>query len=177
MPRGGLRKGAGRPAGSGKYGEPTVALRVPQSLRDHLVKCLEDGAFRIPLYGSKVAAGFPSLADDFVEARIDANSLVVENPVATFFLRVRGDSMRDAGIFDDDYIAVDRSLEAQSGDIVVAALDGEFTVKRLLIVKGKPRLHPENTDFPDLVPAAGEDLRVFGVVCGLVRRLRQSRSA
>ncbi len=176
MPRGGLRKGADLPAGSGKYCEPTVALRVPQSLRDHLVKCIDAGAFRMPLYGSKVPAGFPNSADS-AEARIDINSLVVENPLATFFLRAKGDSMRGAGIFDGDYLAVDRSQEAQGGDIVAASIDGESTVKRLLIANGKPLLRPENPDYPNLVPADGEDFRVFGLVCGVIRCFRQSRSA
>ncbi len=176
MPWGGKRKGAGRPAGSGKYGEPTVAVRIPQSLRKHVVKCLDSGTFRIPLYGSKIAAGFPNLAEDHVEARVDVNTLAIENPTSTYFLRVKGDSMTGAGIFDGDYIAVDHSLEAQDGDIVVAAIDSEFTVKRLLVANGVPRLHPENPDYPDLVPADGEDLRIFGVVCGVIRRLRKARS-
>lgn len=171
MPRGGRRPGAGRPPGRGPYGEPTANLRVPVSVRERLRRDLRDGIHSIPLFASKVAAGFPSPADDFVVSRIDANALAIDNPAATFFLRVHGDSMRDAGIFDGDYLAVDRSLEPHPGDIVVAAVSGEFTVKRYRLRNGQPVLQPENPDYPEIVPAPGEEFSMCGVVRAVVRRL------
>ncbi len=171
MTRGGARKGAGRPAGQGRYGEPTVPLRVPVSLRDKVSKALMKGTYRLPLYGNRVAAGFPSPADDFVEARLDANDLVIDNPSATFFLRVTGDSMCDAGIYAGDYIVVDRSRKPRHGSIVVAAVDGEFTVKKLGGRKNRPVLKAANPNYPDIVLDGEQQLRIFGVVCGLVRRI------
>lgn len=171
MPRGGVRAGAGRPRGQGRYGEKTQAMRVPVSLVGKVKQSLESGAFQVPLYASKVAAGFPSPADDFIETRLDANDLVLDNPGASFFLRVTGDSMQDAGILPGDYIVVDRSREAQRGDIVVAAIDGEFTVKRLDSHNGKPVLQPANRAYRAIELAEGEELSLFGVVCGVVRRL------
>ena len=127
--------------------------------------------FRIPLYGSKVTAGFPSPADDFVETRLDANDLVIDNPTATFFLRVVGDSMSGAGILPGDYIAVDRSVEPKPGAIVVAAVSGEFTVKRLVRIGDRPVLRAAHPGYADIVPGEDEEFKVFGVVRGVIRRL------
>lgn len=171
MPSGGKRKGAGRPPGQGRYGEPTRPVRVPVSLLPKVEQALRSGAFKIPLYGNKVAAGFPSPADDFIETRLDANDLVVDNPTATFFLRVVGDSMSEAGIYSGDYIAVDRSLEPKPGKIVVAAVDGEFTVKYLVRAGKKLVLRAAHPDYDDIIPEEGEEMRFFGVVCGVIRRL------
>lgn len=150
-----------------------MPLRVPASQADRIAKACVSGLFRIPLYGTKIAAGFPSPAEDVIEARLDVNDLVIDNPDATFFLQVTGDSMRDAGIVAGDYIVVDRSARARNGSIVVAAVNGEFTVKRLVLAKGGrgPVLRAANPSFADIVLAADEELKLFGVVRGVVRRL------
>lgn len=171
MSRGGARQGAGRPKGQGKYGEATQVVRVPVSLLGKVKQSLAQGSFQVPLYSSKVAAGFPSPADDFVETRLDANDIVLENPGASFFLQVTGDSMQEAGILPGDYIVVDRSKEAVSGDIVVAAIAGEFTVKYLDLHANQPVLRPANPAYQPLQLAAEEELSLFGVVVGVVRRL------
>ena len=95
-----------------------------------------------PLMSNTIAAGFPSPAEQYVEAPLDLNQLLISRPAATFFLRVAGDSMIDAGIFEGDILVVDRSIEAKDGMIVVACVDGEFTVKTL---KKRHRLHKIRT--------------------------------
>ncbi|MCF7946258.1 MAG: hypothetical protein K9L24_05350, partial [Spirochaetia bacterium] len=93
-----------------------------------------------------------------------------KHPAASYFLRVSGDSMRDAGILASDIIVVDRSLRPISGDIIVGALNGEFTVKTLLRKNGQLILHPENSEYQDILIGSEEDFTVFGVVTGVVRK-------
>jgi DNA polymerase V len=97
MPRGGQREGAGRPAGSGKFGEPTKAIRVPVKDAEQIVDLIQQRFYRMPLYSSSVAAGFPSPAESDKEAELDLNELLIKHPAATFFVRVSGSSMVKAG--------------------------------------------------------------------------------
>jgi len=97
----------------------------------------------LPFYLHRIPAGFPSPADDYLETGLDLNGLLVRNPAATFMVRVSGDSMIGVGIHDGDILVVDRSETAAHGKIVVAALDGEMTVKRLHLKGGRCRLVPE----------------------------------
>jgi DNA polymerase V len=124
----------------------------------------------VPLYGASVAAGFPSPADDYVESALDLNEYLVGNPAATFMVRVSGESMLGAGIHDGDVLVVDRSRDPAPGRIVVAVLDGELTVKRLRFREGRWVLAPENPAFEPIVVGSGQDLHVWGVVTGVVRR-------
>src|SRR4029079_15859199 len=101
-------------------------LRITKLFRSTIA-----GSQLLPLFLSRIAAGFPSPADDYLEKRLDLNDLVIKPPAATFFVCVEGDSMRDAGILSGDILVVDRSIEPSHGKIVVAVLNGEFTVKRL----------------------------------------------
>ena len=105
--------------------------------------------FRIPLLNDSVSAGFPSPADDYTEENIDLNEHLISNPFSTFFLRVKGDSMINAGIKDKDLIIVDKSLIAKPGNIVIAMIDGEFTIKRLSIKNDELYLKAENHNYPD----------------------------
>src|SRR6187200_1635266 len=98
--------------------------------------------FLIPLYLSSVSAGFPSPADDYIESKLDLNDLLVPHPAATFFTRVNGNSMIEAGIFHEDLLIVDRAETPGDGCVVVAVVDGELTVKRLRKIKGKIFLYP-----------------------------------
>lgn len=123
-----------------------------------------------PLFLDAISAGFPSPADDYVERPLDLNEHLVDNPAATFMVRVCGDSMIDAGILDGDILVVDRSREAASGKIVVAVLDGELTVKRLVRSGGRLLLVPENEAYAPMEIAEGRELLVWGVVTGVVRR-------
>ena len=120
--------------------------------------------FRIPLLNDSVSAGFPSPADDYTEENIDLNEHLISNPFSTFFLRVKGDSMINAGIKDKDLIIVDKSLIAKPGNIVIAMIDGEFTIKRLSIKNDELYLKAENHDYPDFSFKNHIDVQIWGVV-------------
>ncbi|MGE4111887.1 MAG: LexA family protein [Burkholderiales bacterium] len=123
---------------------------------------------RLPLAAGKAAAGFPSPATDHVERRLDLTEYLVLHPEATFFMRVKGDSMSGAGIHDGDLLVVDRSLEPASGRVVVAALDGELTVKRLQRRQGRITLKSENPAYPAIAVDEDRDLQIWGVVAYVV---------
>lgn len=127
-----------------------------------------DGRRRRPLVAAKAAAGFPSPATDHVERRLDLHEYLVLHPEATFFMRVKGDSMTGAGIHDGDLLIVDRSLEAVPGRVIVAAIDGELTVKRLQRNRGRIVLKSENPACPDISVSDTQDLQIWGVVAYVV---------
>ena len=120
--------------------------------------------FRIPLLNDSVSAGFPSPADDYTEENIDLNEHLISNPFSTFFLRVKGDSMINAGIKDRDLIIVDKSLIAKPGNIIIAMIDGEFTIKRLSIKNDELYLKAENNNYPDFRFKNHIDVQIWGVV-------------
>ena len=124
-----------------------------------------------PLFLARISAGFPSPADDYVESPLDLNAYLVRNPAATFMVKVSGDSMAGAGIADGDLLGVDRSEEAVHGKIVVAVLDGELTVKRLHVRKDVRLLAPENPKYKPLRIEPGQELQLWGVVTGVVKRV------
>ena len=125
----------------------------------------------VPLVLCPVPAGFPSPADDYVERTIDLNEWLIGNQVATFIVRAEGDSM-SGEIHSGDRLIVDRSLEARHRDVVVACLDGEMIVKRLLVRDGRYYLQPENSSYP-LIEITGErELIIWGVVTHSIHSLR-----
>jgi len=119
---------------------------------------------------ASVSAGFPSPAEDYIEQALDLNDLLVTNPPATFFVKVTGTSMVEAGIHPDDILAVDRSREARQGDIVIAIVNGELTVKELAF--SPIRLIPRNSAYPPIVLREHDDFEIIGKVTGLVRRFK-----
>lgn len=121
----------------------------------------------LPLFGP-IAAGFAAPVEEHVEDRVSLADFLVRDPLSTFLLRVKGDSMNGAGILEGDLVVVERGAEPRVGEIVVGVLDGEFTLKRLAKEKGKVFLHAENPAYPDL--HALEELQVAGVVRGVVRK-------
>ncbi|HAL44770.1 MAG: peptidase S24 [Planctomycetes bacterium GWF2_42_9] len=124
-----------------------------------------------PIYVARVSAGFPSPAADYEENKLDLNKYLIHNSAATYFVRVTGDSMIDAGIHQDDLLIVDRSLEPKDKNIVIAALNGELTVKRIRIRRGKITLEPENKNYS--VQEVNEDMQfeVWGVVTNVIHKL------
>ena len=116
----------------------------------------------LPFFTERVAAGFPSPAQGYMEAPLDLNQLCIRQPEATFLLRVEGDSMLEAGIFPDDILVVDRSLEPSHGDVVVASLNGEFTVKELRL-RPQPLLMPRNPRYA-AISLSDQEWELFGVV-------------
>jgi DNA polymerase V len=122
------------------------------------------------LLKNKVCAGFPSPAEDLGAQRIDLTSLLVVHAQATYFLRASGHSMVEAGIFDDDIMVVDRAVRPRHGHIVVAVVDGEFTVKRLYQRAGRIKLRAANVTFPDIVPKDGQTIEIWGVVRSTIKQ-------
>ena len=184
---GGLRSGAGRKSGTGKYGESTKVMRVPASkvtdIKNYILnKKLDniDDFFGVkisvkqylPLFEHKVPAGFPSPADDHVEKKLDLNNYLITQKEATFFVTIKGDSMIDASIHDGDIVIVDRSRQARIGDIVLASIDREFTVKILAKHLSYPRLIPANKDFKYIDIKENMKFEIWGVITGAVRKFK-----
>jgi len=118
----------------------------------------------MPYFENGVSAGFPSPAEDHTQSKIDLNNLLIENPSATYYVRVNGDSMLGAGIVNGDLLIVDRSIEVTNNCIVVAHVDGEFTVKRIKKVKKKTFLQAENNNYKPIEITKEMDFELFGVV-------------
>ena len=129
----------------------------------------------LPVAGDCVRAGFPSPAEDFQVERLDLTTILVSHPQATFFLRLRGDSMRDAGLFDGDLRAVNRALTPAHQDIVIAVVDGEFTCKTLWLKFGRMKLVAANPTYPEIVPKEGQTIEVWGAVTASIKRFRGAK--
>ena len=125
----------------------------------------------IPLFAHSIHAGFPSPADDYVSESLDLNEHLIAHKEATYFLRATGQSMLGAGIHDGDLLVVDRSLTPRHRAVVIAVVDGEFTVKRLYKRAGRIRLLAENPDYPSIEFADGQELEIWGVVTSVIHRL------
>lgn len=122
----------------------------------------------LPIYLESVSAGFPSPADDYTEKSLDLNDLLIKNPAATFFVRVSGDSMINAGMSSGDILVVDRSLDAKNNSIVIAVVNGEMTVKRLSLKNGQVFLCPENPQYKPIKITSEMYFEVWGVVRSVI---------
>lgn len=122
-----------------------------------------------------IRAGFPSPAQDYMEQAIDLNKEIVKHPASTFYGRVVGDSMRDEGIEEGDILVIDKSLELMDDDLAVCFIDGEFTVKRVLLEKDAAWLVPANPDYPKIKVTAGNDFIVWGIVTYTIKKNRRKR--
>ena len=185
---GGLRTGAGRKVNSGIYGEATKVIRVPESkvvdiqryiiqpqsgnVADIIKTNLSLSYQPLDLFEHKVPAGFPSPADDHIEKKLDLNDYLIKQKEATFFVRIKGDSMIDAGIHDNDIVIVDKSQKASNGDIVLASIDGDFTVKLLSSYQSKYRLLAANEKYKPIEINESMQFEVWGVVTGAVRKFK-----
>jgi DNA polymerase V len=138
---------------------PNLTFFIPES----------DSPFAIPLSGESISAGFPSPANDFLENKIDLNKELSENPLATFYVRVNGNSMIDAGINDNDVLVVDRSLEARDNKIAVCFIDGEFTVKRIKLEKDCLYLMPENKNYKPIKITEDNQFIIWGIVTYVIK--------
>lgn len=137
-----------------------------------LARAATPTSLAIPLFLERVPAGFPSPAQDYVEQTLDLNELCIRHPASTYFVRAEGDSMIEAGIFSGDILVVDRSLTAEHGDIVIAGISGEMTVKQL---QTRPQVHlqPRNSAYRAIPIPEGCELEIFGVVTNVIHRLRR----
>ncbi|HIF88351.1 MAG TPA: translesion error-prone DNA polymerase V autoproteolytic subunit [Candidatus Thioglobus sp.] len=185
---GGARAGAGRKKNSSGFKEQTKVLRIPLSLVDSVKSTLNvyksqlnsgvsvslpsDNAEEVftPIFTSRVQAGFPSPADDHLEDSLDLNTHLIQHKESTFFVKAQGESMLDAGIHQGDILVVDKSLTPKSGKIVIAVVDGEFTVKRLHKYKGIITLKAENPEFEDIKIEGATELIIWGVVTSVIHQ-------
>lgn len=193
---GGKRPGAGRKT---KFGEPTTLIRVPESARPVVIDFLSElalkrqaeaqepkwpahlkpvrlaenpTAFKVPLFAHSVRAGFPSPADDYVADTLDLNDHLMPRKEASFLLRAKGDSMIGAGIHDGDILIIDRSITPTDGRVVIATLDGQFTVKTLEKKRGRIRLLPANPEFSPIDIKDEQELQIWGVVTNVIHSLK-----
>lgn len=137
-----------------------------------IYKAKTEKKIKLPLYEYPVSAGFPSPAEDYVDKELDLNEYVIKHPAATFFVRVKGNSMQDSGISDGDLIVVDRSLEPCDNSIVVAFLDGEFTIKRVKYKNNELYLMPENSDYEPIKINKEMDFQAWGVVTHAIKEIK-----
>lgn len=171
MSWGGARKGAGRPTGQGKYGSKTKPVRIPENMIDNVLEYINSQGFELPLYASNVSAGSPSPADEYVEEKIDLNRYLIKNPPTTFLVRATGDSMIGAGIYSGDVLVVDKSIDPKDGKIIIAAIDGHLTVKRLSTKEGCVILKAENPAHKDIMLEENSDLIIWGVVTSVLHKV------
>jgi DNA polymerase V len=136
----------------------------------HLPVPISEAPLLVSLIKNKVCAGFPSPAEDLGAQRIDLTTLLVRHAQATYFLKASGHSMVEAGIFDGDIMVVDRAIKPRHGHIVVAVVDGDFTVKRLYQRAGRVKLRAANVTFPEIVPKDGQTIEVWGVVTATIKQ-------
>jgi DNA polymerase V len=202
--RGGKRENAGRPPGQGKFGESTVTMRIPESQTATIKDFLEalqrkrsqvesdtavtevnveefftpdipEQSTLLPLFLTKVAAGFPSPADDYVEKSLDVSEFLIDHAASTFFVTIKGDSMIDVGLLPGDKVVVDRSKTPRLGDIVLAVVDREFTIKIYDHgANNMPRLMPANSSgaYRPIYIRPDMQFEIFGVVIGSFRRFK-----
>lgn len=200
---GGKRQKAGRPNGQGKFGEPTKIMRIPESqtgtvrsflealqrkrtaaeneaaaelnVEEFFIPDIPKQPTLLPLYSSKVAAGFPSPADDYVEKSLDVSEFLIDHAASTFFVTIKGDSMIDVGLLPGDKVVVDRSKTPVLGDIVLAVVDREFTIKIYDHgANNMPRLMPANSSgvYRPIYIRPDMQFEIFGVVIGSFRRFK-----
>jgi DNA polymerase V len=123
----------------------------------------------LPFIDAGISAGFPSPADDFIELSIDLNKQLIKNKDTTFFAKVKGHSMKNAGIFDGDLLIIDKSLEPQNNKIAICQIDGEFTVKRIKIEKGIVWLIAENEEYEPIKVTPENDFIIWGIVTNAIK--------
>jgi len=127
-------------------------------------------SLELELYQSSVSAGFPSPADDYVDVKLDLNKYLIKHPSATFYVRVKGNSMINANIHDGDLLIVDKSKIPQNNDIAICVIDGDFTVKRLKMQGDDIFLIPENPDYQPIKVVDGNNFQVWGVVSYIIHK-------
>ncbi|MES2121603.1 MAG: translesion error-prone DNA polymerase V autoproteolytic subunit [Chlamydiota bacterium] len=144
-------------------------MRYSQEI-EGIFSCDNLSHVKLPLFHANVQAGFPSPAEDYLDQQLDLNQLLISHPAATFFVRVAGDSMVNAGITSGDILVVDRALPATTGKIAVVILNSEFTVKRLCLKDKKILLLPENPSYPVIEVEEGSDFQVWGIVTYVIHK-------
>lgn len=146
-------------------------LKLHESTTLDIYSALTDTALERPVISTGISAGFPSPALDFEDLSIDLNRFLIQHPSSTFYGRVKGQSMKDAGIDDGDLLVIDKSLEPQDGKIAVCFVDGEFTIKRIKIEKDCCWLIPANEKYKPIKVTADNDFLIWGIVVHVIKSL------
>ena len=185
---GGKRPGAGRPVGTGKYKAQTKAIRVPCDILPQINRLIAERFQQvvkfdkfsnnksrycqlIPLFGEKVAAGTATPTGNYIEDHVDLSEVLVRNPDTTFLVRAQGDSMVNAGIFHNDLLIVDSAVKPVHGQVVIAVINGDLTVKRLHLENNTVSLLPENPAYHAIKITEAMSFSVSGVVMNVVHHL------
>lgn len=147
-----------------------TALQLHSSAHLDIYSAQTDTELNLPLFEG-VRAGFPSPAADFIDVSIDLNKHLIKHPSATFYARAKGDSMKDAGIFDGDLLIVDKSIDPADGKIAICYVNGEFTVKRIKKEKGEVWLIPANIAYQPIKMEEGSSLTIWGIVTHVIKSL------
>ena len=127
---------------------------------------------KCPLFAKSISAGFPSPANDYIEKKLDLNEHLIENPSSTFYMRVSGNSMNDAFIYNEDIVIVDRSLNVKNNNIVIAVINGEMTIKRFINTNGTTFLTPENKKYPKIEIKENDDFSIWGIVTYIIHKAK-----
>jgi DNA polymerase V len=146
-----------------------AALKLHDTITLDIYSALSESVLELPFMEAGISAGFPSPALDFIDLKIDLNKHVVKHPSSTFYGRVKGVSMIDAGIHDGDLLVIDKSLEPKNGKIAVCYIDGEFTVKRITIKAGQCWLMPANKDYQPIQITTDNELLIWGIVTHVIK--------
>ncbi len=146
-----------------------MAIKLYAASAIEIYSAFSGSRLELPVISAGISAGFPSPALDFIDLTIDMNRHLIKHPSATFYGRVKGHSMKDAGIFDGDLLVIDKSLEPKNDKIAVCFIDGEFTVKRIKIENDCCWLIPENSDFQPLKVTAENDFLIWGIVTHVIK--------
>ena len=159
-----------RPVKQSRSAKQTKVMRVPLELANQIETYCKNSGYRLPLLSGKVPAGFPLNSTEHVEEWVDINQLMIKDPGQMFLIEATGDSMEQDCIYDGDLLMVDGSIEPRHGMIVIAALDGEYTVKRFFNKDGDVKLIPANSNYPEIEVTASSNFSIAGVV---VRSMHQ----
>jgi len=171
MARGGKRKGAGRPKGTGKFGEPTKAIRLPISMIDRIMQYIAQKGLVLPIYTTQTQPAALSQAEDTQSETFDFIEHLIKNSSATFLVKMTDDSMTGAGIMPNDILLLERGAEPTHEDIVLAVVDGEFTIKRLVRKPNRIELKPENPKYQPIKIDDESELNIWGVVKHAIHQL------
>ena len=146
-----------------------MTLKLNSNKTINIFSALTDTALDLPIITEGISAGFPSPALDFVDLTIDLNKHLIKHPSATFYGRVKGSSLKNAGIDDGDLLIIDRSLEPTNGKIAICYIDGEFTEKRISVKKNERGLMPENDSYKPINIEKENDFLIWGIVTNVIK--------
>ena len=146
-------------------------LQIQSNLKLDIYPSSSNSSLELPLITAGISAGFPSPAMDFIDISIDLNKHLIKHPASTFYGRVKGVSMKDAGIYDGDLLIIDKSLSPKNNQIAVCYVDGDFTIKRISVNAGSCWLIPENKDYKPIKITEDNDFHIWGVVTHVIKSL------